>query len=226
MKPRARTGERREVRQPLKIDKLPIEVREQVQKLRAQGKTWSEIEELSKQFVNWDGLPAAVLELFPGFHLPHSNLQRWYDLRIEQVGREMAAEAERARQFSAAIAKVGDVEQLGDAAVNALSDIVFSVMRARTRDEYAEALESLGYLSAKLVDAKSKSMRAAAEAKRISILEREIEEKKKKADKETSDAAHKLGKGKAITLADINRLRERTFGLPPVERGAASGHPA
>jgi hypothetical protein len=220
MKARPKTGQRREVRLPLKIDKLPIEVRDQVQKLRAKGKTWMEIEELSKTFVKWDDLPTSVLELFPQMYLPHSNLQRWYDLRVEQVQEEMAFEAERARQFSAAIAKVADVEQLGDAAVNALSDVVFSVMRAKKREEYAKAVESLGYLAAKMTDAKSKSVRAAAEAKRITILEREIEEKKKAADKATSGLARKSAKGKSITEDDINKIRERVFGLPPIQKSA------
>ncbi|HWR17132.1 MAG TPA: hypothetical protein VN577_20045 [Terriglobales bacterium] len=219
-KSRPRTGEKREVRQPLKIDKLPLEVHERIQKLRAKGKTWLEIEEMSKGFVPWDKLPTATLELFPDLHLPHSNLQRWYDLRIEQVSHELAAEAERARQFSKAIAKIADVEQLGDAAVNALSDVVFSVMKAQTRDKYAKAVESLGYLAAKMTDAKSKRVRAEAESKRIAILEREIAEKKNAADKATEAMAKKSAKGKAITQDDINNIRQRVFGLPPVQKSA------
>ncbi|HEX5234155.1 MAG TPA: hypothetical protein VFW25_02365, partial [Silvibacterium sp.] len=76
-KSRPKTGERRVVQQPLKIDRLPIEVRAAIQQLRDQGKTWPEIEELSSLkyseqwstgkggFVNWDALPTDVLELFP-----------------------------------------------------------------------------------------------------------------------------------------------------------------
>lgn len=34
----------------------------------------------------------------------------------------------------------------------------------------------------------------------------------------TDEAEEKLGKGESLTLADINRIRERTFGLPAVEQ--------
>jgi hypothetical protein len=224
MKPRPKTGEKRDVRQPLKIDKLPPYVHDAILATRADGKTWTEIEALSREFVKWEELPMPTLELFPGMYLPHSNLQRWYDLRVEQVSKEVAIESERAREFSKAIAKVGDMQTLGDAAVNALGDVVFSVMRARSRDEYSKALQDLGYLAAKLTDAKAKKVRADAEAKRIQILEREIEEKRKAADKATNEAATKLEKGKAITITDINRIRERVFGLPALQ--PAAGNPA
>jgi hypothetical protein len=216
-KTRPKTGERREVRQPLKIDKLPLKMRDRIERERQAGRTWTEIEESSPSWAKeWGEVPQDVQALFPGKRLPHSNLARWYDIRVEQVNQEMANEAERARQFSGAIAKLGDVEKLGDAAVLALSDVVFSVMRARGRDEYAKACEALGYLSAKLTDAKSKKVRADAESKRIAILEGEIERKKKQLDKATNEAANKLGKGKAVTLDQINSIRERVFGLPPV----------
>lgn len=224
MKPRRKTGEAQEVRQPLKIDKLSPEIHEKIQQLRVEGKTWTEIEELSKDFVKWQELPLPILELFPQMRLPHSNLQRWYDLRVEQVTKELAVEAQRAREFSAAIAKVGDLQKLGDAAVNALGDVVFSVMQARNRDEYAKALQDLGYLAAKLTDAKAKKVRADAEARRITLLEEELKRKQKAVEKLTNDAASKLKKGKALTVDDINRIRERTFGLPPVQ--AAGSHPA
>ena len=61
---RPRTGERRQINQPLKIDKLPPEIHEAVLTLRNRlGKTWEEIEALSAApkdkggFVDWENLP-------------------------------------------------------------------------------------------------------------------------------------------------------------------------
>ncbi len=117
---RPRTGEKRAVRQPLAIDKLSEEVREKIQKLRAEGKTWEEISEQSLKFA--------------GKELAVSTLHRWYDIRIEQVQRDVLAQSERARALAAAFAKKGFAE-LPEATVNALSSEVFSVMEDGTPRE-------------------------------------------------------------------------------------------
>ncbi len=69
-KVRPLTGARRLTRQPLKMDKLPSYVQDAVIYLRKQSRTWSEIE--------------PIIHLFPRRRLPHSNMHRWYDLRVEQ----------------------------------------------------------------------------------------------------------------------------------------------
>ena len=219
---RPKIGEPRQRRQPFLVDKLPQKMRDRIEAERAFGRTWREIEDDSPTWQEWDCVAADVLALFPGKRLPHSNLQRWYDVRVEQVRAEMERAAERAREMSAAIAKVADLDQLGAAAVQALHDQVFGVSIARTPEQFAKGVEGLGYLVAKLTDAKSKKVRADAEAKRITLLEEELQRKRKEVEKQTEAAAAKLGKGKAVTLDDINRIRERVFGLPPV----AAGHPA
>jgi DNA invertase Pin-like site-specific DNA recombinase len=70
---RPRTGKKRRIRLPLRIDKLPQEIRDLIQKLRAEGKTWREIGKATG--------------------LPRTTLQRWYDLRVEQPRREIEIEA-------------------------------------------------------------------------------------------------------------------------------------
>ena len=45
-------------------------------------------------------------------------------------------------------------------------------------------------------------------------LELEIEKSKQAVEEATHEAAQKTGEGKSLTLDDINRIRERTFGLP------------
>ena len=47
-------------------------------------------------------------------------------------------------------------------------------------------------------------------------LEIEIEKSKQAMEEVTHEAAQKTGEGKSITLDDINRLRERSWGLPPL----------
>lgn len=227
MKARPRTGERREVRQPLKIDRLPQAMRDQVLKLRAQeGLTWEQIEERSPKLDGWEEMPPKLLALFPARRLPHSSLQRWYDLRIEQVQKEILAETERARELAAAFAARG-FKDLPDAIQNALRDEVFTLMRAvdsKSQDKFQAALTNLGYLVAQFQKNKIAQQKVEAESRRIHLMEEEAERKRKRFEKETNEAASKLEKGKTITREDINRLRERVFGLPPVE--AAGSHPA
>ena len=67
---RPRTGEKRSVRQPLRIDGLSQEVRDEILKARAAGKTWEETAELASKTA--------------GESLAMSVVHRWYDLRVEQ----------------------------------------------------------------------------------------------------------------------------------------------
>jgi hypothetical protein len=150
MPARPKTGEKRQTRQPLKIDKLPMEVRDEIQQLRVQGKTWLEIEELSAKFVKWDTLPTRVLELFPEMRLPHSSLQRWYDLRVDQVKTEMLADQVRAREIATMFAGQG-FKDLPEAVRNALGDKVFSLMQSaddKTQQKTLKGLLELGWLLA------------------------------------------------------------------------------
>jgi hypothetical protein len=48
-----------------------------------------------------------------------------------------------------------------------------------------------------------------------------VEDVVARGNRATLEAAQKLGKGKGVTLEDINRIRERTFGLPPIARKEA-----
>jgi hypothetical protein len=219
-----KTGEKPQVRQPLKIDKLPVEVRDEIQQLRAAGRTWSEIEELSAKFVKWETLPTHVLELFPDMRLPHSSLQRWYDLRVDQVRAELMERAEKSREFAAAFAD-SKFEELPAAVESALRDQIFSLMQASDVSSRAMVITELQKLARLLVQQKRLDIldeRTKAETKRVELLERDFEMRKRKFDQETDKAARKAARGKAITTDDINRIRERTFGLPPVAGSTAA----
>lgn len=225
---RPKTGEKRQVRQPLSIDKLPEDVRDEIRKLRVAGYTWSEIEERSAKFVKWESLSTRVLELFPEMHIPRSNLQRWYDLRVEQVMEETAAQAERARVLADAMSKQAP-EGLDKAVLNALRDQVFSVFEAADSSNRQRLTKELMSFFELLQIERRNDIRQEAvtlEGKKVSIAEKQLEIKKNAVDKVTNEAARKIGKGKGITVDDINRIRERTFGLPPVQRSASTGNPA
>ena len=206
-----RTGQKRRTRQPFLIDTLPEEVRGEIQRRRAAGQTWPEI--------------SAASEKFAGRVLSISVLQRWYDVRVEQVQREVLAQAERARTLAAAFTGKS-FKDLPEATMNALAAQVFQVMESKGGADFEESLGSLGLVLAKMIAAQSASKRAEIEGQKIELARKKFEELKSKADKVTNEAAAKIGKGRKLTIEDINRLRERTFGLPPVQRIAAAGHPA
>ncbi|MCU1308242.1 MAG: hypothetical protein JWN45_2937 [Acidobacteriaceae bacterium] len=225
---RPKTGDKRQVRQPLHIDKLPVEVRDEIQKLKAEGYTWSEIEERSAKFVKWEELPTRVLELFPQMHIPRSNLQRWYDLRIEQVREESMARAEVAREHAAAMSG-REFKKLPEAIRSLLGDLLFSLTERQDEKSQAVTMKmatELGWLMQEYRLNDIKQQKVELESKRVTLAERQLEMKKSVVDKVTNEAAKKLGKGKGITVDDINRIRERTFGLPPVQRSASTGNTA
>lgn len=109
---RPRTGEKRETRQPLKIDSLAEDVRKAIQKARADGKTWEETAELASKSA---GEPLAV-----------SVVHRWYDLRVDQVQKEVMQQSARARVFAAKLAQ-SEFRNISEAAINLLSSEAFNL---------------------------------------------------------------------------------------------------
>jgi hypothetical protein len=72
-----RIGEKRQSRKPLRIDRLPAEVKSAIIDARAEGRTWKET--------------AHAASVIAGCTLPPTTVQRWYDLRIEQPQRDVPA---------------------------------------------------------------------------------------------------------------------------------------
>lgn len=207
-----KTGEKRKVRQPFKLDRLDQKVRDEILKRRAAGQSWQEIS---------DGSPE-----FAGHVLAVSVLHRWYDVRVQQAHDEALAQSEVARQVVAAFA-AKDFAQLPEAAMNALSSEVFAVMGSGAQPaQFRKALGDLVFLMSKLITAQAKEKQVDLDKERLDLDKKKFEQIKSKADKVTNEAAQKLGKGRALTVDDINRIRERTFGLGPVKPIAAAGSPA
>jgi hypothetical protein len=224
-KPKPKTGDRRETNQPLKIDRLPPSVHESILALRNQaGKTWQEIEELSALpvdkggFVEWDNLPTPVLELFPSMHLPHSNLQRWYDLRVRQVQRDVLESSARAREIAQAFAKAG-IDGADEAVINAARDQIMLILSEdgsfKGKFGAAKGLIALAEIMQTSRANDIKERKVSADERKLKLLEQREAITIKKMEKETEAAARKISKGE-LTLDDINKLRRNAFGLPPL----------
>jgi hypothetical protein len=92
----------------------------------------------------------------------------------------------------------------------------------KNRGKVVAGLLALGELLNQQRKTEIREKQANADLKRVQLLEREFEMRKKKFDDETEKTARKAARGKAITTDDINRIRERTFGLPPIAGSSAA----
>jgi hypothetical protein len=224
LKKKPRTGERRQVNQPLKIDKLPPLVHEALLSLRnGQGKTWKEIEALSAApkgeggFVDWESLPLPVLELFPQMRLPETSLHRWYDLRVSQVRRDVEQRSVVARQLAESFAKsvvTGGNEAVTNAARDQLMSLLAEDITPKGRTNAAKGLIALAEIlqAARANDIKERKVEV--DARKMKLLEDREARARAAVDESTQEAARK-GTGQ-FSIEDINLLRERTFGLPPL----------
>jgi Protein of unknown function (DUF3486) len=227
-KPRPKTGEPRQVRQPLKIDLLPQSAREAIETLYDRGRTWMEISEQSAQpysekwaqdgggFIHWESLDLKVLEQFPDMKLPKSSLHRWFDLRVAQARKQVLAESAQAREFAAAWAGKS-LPESNAAVINALRDLVFGLMQdsgAGDKMKLLGGLQDLTLAMSRMQRVELQAKRVEVDQRRIALLEEQQRTAREGLDQATRTAAKK-GTGQ-FSLEDINLLRERTFGLPPL----------
>jgi hypothetical protein len=225
MTTRPKTGEKRKTRLPLKIDRLPQGAKDAIETLYNRGRTWVEIAEQSAKpyskewekdgggFIDWVEVDTDALELFPGLRLAKSSLQRWFDLRIAQVRSQVMAESAKTRVWVEALASK-DVAGTNAAVMNAARDQAFALMQQVGPGDQAKFLEGMSQLSLTL----ARLQRVELQAKRVEVDRRRIallEEREKNARENLDQVTRKAGTGQ-FTIADINLLRERTFGLPPL----------
>jgi hypothetical protein len=229
-KPRAKTGEKRLRNQLLHIDRLPIEVRDAIQALRDQGRTWKDIEELSALpkekggFIEWDSLETNVLELFPNMRLSDSNLQRWFDLRVSQVTAEIKVRSAQAREIATAFAKSivpGEDEAVVNAARDQLMAILAEDATPKGRMNATKGLIALADIMNERRLNNIKERKVAVDERRLVQLEKDAELRRRKFAKEMDAAEKKITRGKAITKDDIDKIRERVFGIGPAPQPAA-----
>lgn len=229
-KTRPRTGEKRRTQQPLKIDRLPVEIREAIQHLHNNAnKTWLDIEELSALpynsewrtkgggFVNWDALPTPILELFPDMKLPHTNLHRWYDLRVRQVNAEVQARSAQARELALAFAKsvvAGDDGAVLNAARDQLMSILAEDTSPKARMNATKGLIALAEMMQERRLNDIKERKVATDERRIRMLEDREALTRRKLEAEAAKASKKLERGQ-LTKQDLETLAQRTFGIAP-----------
>jgi hypothetical protein len=194
MKPRPKTGEPRKTRQPLKIDLLPESAREAIKTLYDRGRTWVEIAEQSAKpysaewakdgcgFIDWVQVDTEALNHFPGLRLAKSSLQRWFDLRIAQVRRQVMAEGERTRVWVEALAGK-DVSGTNAAVMNAMRDQVFSLQQQVGPGDQVKFLHGLNQLSLTL----SRLQRVDLQAKRVDAELAKIDAERAKLAAEAGD---------------------------------------
>jgi hypothetical protein len=106
---------------------------------RAQGHTWDDIERDSTQWPEWEQASPEVSAEFPDRRLPHTSLQRWHDLRVDQLLSLQEEQVAIAQEFAERLAAPG-TEHLGAAVCNALSESVLRLKleggdEQRIRDE-------------------------------------------------------------------------------------------
>jgi hypothetical protein len=198
-----RKGDPRRVDQHFKVEKLSPEVRAfivearaaqcQCHNRKAHGHTWEEIAEGASKLA--------------GQSLSVKACHGWYWARAVQILNEEKERHEATQKFIRECAK-GDLKDLSAGALNRLADLAFDVERAKDRDpnEHRKALDAL--------------IKGLARERQLGIDERKLGQMEKNFDKDTREAADKISKGRTLTVDEINRLRERTFGLPPLERPA------
>lgn len=193
-KPRPKTGEPREVHQPLKIDLLPQPVKDAIQTLYDRGSTWKEIEERSALpyskdwdkdgggFIDWQSFDLKILEQFPDLRLPKSSVHRWFDIRISQARAQVLAESEKARQWAAAFAGKG-LPEANAAVINALRDLVFGLMQNVGAGDKSKFLDGLKDLTL----AMTRMQRVELQAKRVEADLAKIEAERAKLAAEAGD---------------------------------------
>ena len=185
-----KTGERRMRRRPLQLDCLPLAMLDRIRAERAAGRSWIQIEHESSHWKEWDEVPGEVKKLFVAevrddsgletgnskpetavvYRLPHSSLQRWHDLRVEQVQCEQEKQSLAAHAIAEQLAAHG-FSDLDDAVKNALGEAVFGLLvDGAGKDEVMKALYQLSRLLISLDRAELGRSRMVLEQKRLDLL--------------------------------------------------------
>jgi hypothetical protein len=206
---RPRTGEARKVRQPLGIDRLPLAMQDHIRAARIAGRTWMEIEEDSPSWKEWnDGVATEVYALFPGRRLPHSNLHRWYDLRVSQVMKEQEQRSIAAHAAADKVAGRG-FSNLTESVKHAMGETVFELMNNEHNPMViAEALADIGLLLARFDRNELARTRVEQEQQKIELLGKKLELMKGSV-KGLKDAIEK----KEVTPEQLQQKLDQIYGI-------------
>ena len=193
------------------MDKLPSELLDRVMQERAAGRTWIEIEELSPRFSEWQKTDEAVRARFPELKLPHTTLLRWYDLRVEQVKKEVLANQVRAREIAALFAGK-EMKDLPDAVKAALSDQIFGLMQNTDEKNRSKAIAGLLGLGVLLNEQRKVQLKE----RQVETLERtlqlKIESMREKVAKLKKDVDG-TGRKKQLSPEELKQRVDEIYGL-------------
>ena len=137
-----------------------------------------------------------------------------------QVQKEVRVRSEQARTIAESFAKSSLVN--GDEAViNAARDTLMGVLSENGTEagrlNATKGLLQLGQLMQQARLNEIRDRKVATDERKVEMLEKRERLAIKKLEAETEKVAKKVERGE-VTVADINRIRERTFGLPPVQK--------
>jgi hypothetical protein len=184
-----KTGERRKFRRPLQLDCLPLAMLDRIRAQRAAGRSWAEIEQSSPQWPEWEQAGPEALACFPHRRLPHSSLQRWHDLRVEQVRHEQQKQSLAAHAIAQQLAAHG-FSGLDDAVKNALGEAVFGLLAEGAGR--ADVMKALHHLSRLLVSFDRSAIgrsRLELEKKKLELFTQKLELRPRRAAGQNPEAA-------------------------------------
>lgn len=192
------------MRQPLKLDRLPLAWLEWIESCRRdRGLTWEEIETASTKELKWDDEPAA-LKLFPDRRLPVTTMHRWHDIRVEQRLAEAQREGIWAREVAGAFARNG-FEGLPEAVKSALGEQIFVLMRAAS--DHDKKLLRSELLS--LMDQLTKLKRVQVAAEKVEIEREKLKQVRSKIAGLKDDVAKK----KQLDPKQLQQKLDEIYGL-------------
>jgi hypothetical protein len=205
---RPKTGEARKVRQPLGIDRLPLAIQDRIRAARISGHTWMEIERQSPKWEEWAKADVEQRAIFPDLRLPHTNLHRWYDLRVEQVIREQEERSIAAHAAAEKVAARG-FTNLTASVKHALGETIFELMNnADNPAAIAEALIDMGHLLAKFDRNDLKREEVEQEKQKIELLAQKLQLMKGSV-KGLKDAVEK----RELTAEQLQEKLDQIYGI-------------
>lgn len=142
-------------------------------------------------FVDWDGMDTAILELFPDLRIPHSTLQRWYDVRVRQVQANVLHRAAQAREIATAFAKAV-VKKDDEAVINAARDTLMGVL---SEDGSVGGRQNAAKGLIKLAEVMQKAKTVRLNERKVNVAEQILQIKLDEIKRRTQELLDKLGKG-------------------------------
>jgi hypothetical protein len=109
-----------------------------------------------------------------------------------------------------------------DVVMNALCDLVFGMMHEQSDEARSLILKNLLAMAHVINGAKANAIKERSvmiDERKLVLMNGAMELKRAQLEQETKGKAKKLDEGRPNTIEDINRIRERVFGLPPLTEG-------